>query len=65
MTFNHQVVLGSGLTTNFAAVRRAMDNGGSEPGETALIDATYAGIMLGESDVGRGLLIVFSDGVDT
>ena len=32
---------------------------------TALIDGTYAGIMVGESDAGRGLLIVFSDGVDT
>ena len=32
---------------------------------TALVDGTYAGIMVGESDAGRGLLIVFSDGVDT
>ena len=29
------------------------------------MDGTYAGIMVGESDVGRSLLIVFSDGVDT
>jgi VWFA-related protein len=34
-------------------------------GMTALVDGTYAGIMVGESDAGRGLLIVFSDGVDT
>ena len=34
-------------------------------GQTALVDGTYAGIMVGESDAGRGLLIVFSDGVDT
>jgi VWFA-related protein len=34
-------------------------------GLTALVDGTYAGIMVGESDAGRGLLIVFSDGVDT
>ena len=34
-------------------------------GDTALIDGTFAGMMVGESDVGRGLLIVFSDGVDT
>ena len=33
-------------------------------GQTALIDGTYSGIMVGESDAGRGLLIVFSDGVD-
>ena len=29
------------------------------------MDGIYAGIMVGESDVGRSLLIVFSDGVDT
>ena len=34
-------------------------------GDTALIDGTFAGMMVGESDVGRGLLIIFSDGVDT
>jgi Ca-activated chloride channel homolog len=64
VTFNHRVVLGSGLTKNFELVRRAMEKAGG-PGDTSLVDATYAGIMLGESDVGRGLLIIFSDGVDT
>src|SRR6185295_1540417 len=34
-------------------------------GDTALIDGTYAAITLGESDAGRALVIVFSDGVDT
>ena len=34
-------------------------------GETSVIDATYAAMTLGETDVGRDLLIVFSDGVDT
>jgi VWFA-related protein len=34
-------------------------------GNTALIDGSYAGMMIGESDVGRSLLIVFSDGLDT
>jgi VWFA-related protein len=32
---------------------------------TSLIDAAHAGMLLGESDAGRSLLIVFSDGVDT
>ena len=45
-------------------VRRALDDAGGA-GETALVDGTYAAIMLGESDAGRALLIVFSDGVDT
>jgi len=34
-------------------------------GDTGFNDATFAGMMIGESDVGRGLLIIFSDGVDT
>ena len=29
------------------------------------MDATFAGIVVGESDVGRSLLMVFSDGMDT
>jgi VWFA-related protein len=29
------------------------------------VDATFTGMLLGESDVGRALLIVFSDGLDT
>ena len=29
------------------------------------VDASYAGLLLGDSDVGRALLIVFSDGVHT
>ena len=32
---------------------------------TSLIDASHAGMVIGESDVGRSLLILFSDGVDT
>jgi VWFA-related protein len=47
-----------------ASVQAALaETGGS--GQTALIDGSYAGIMVGESDAGRALLIVFSDGVDT
>ncbi len=34
-------------------------------GRTSLIDATYAGMVVGESSIGRPLSIVFSDGVDT
>ena len=42
------------------ALARAQPAGG-----TALVDGTYAGMMLGESSVGRALLIVLSDGIDT
>lgn len=64
VTFSHIVALGSDLTKDLGAVRKAFDR--TRPsGETALIDASYAAITLGESDVGRALVIVFSDGVDT
>jgi VWFA-related protein len=45
-------------------VREALD--AVEPiGQTSLVDGTSAAIALSGSDVGRSLLIVFSDGVDT
>jgi len=64
LTFNHVVQLGAKLTKNIDAVRRALDGPGFSGG-TALIDATYTGITIGESDAGRSLLIIFSDGLDT
>jgi Ca-activated chloride channel homolog len=64
ITFSHVVTLDSSLTKDVARVGMAL--GLAEPaGDTALVDASYAGIMLGESDVGRALVIVFSDGLDT
>ena len=64
VTFSHIVRLGKDLTSQVAAVRTALDEA-APSGETALIDGTYSAIMLGQSDVGRSLVIVFSDGVDT
>ena len=64
VTFSHLVLLGSALTGDVGKVRDALDAVGSV-GETSLIDGTFASIMIGESDAGRALLIVFSDGVDT
>jgi Ca-activated chloride channel family protein len=64
VTFSEAVVRGSDLTTNFERVRAALKQAGGR-GNTALIDAVYTGMMVGESDVGRALLIVFSDGLDT
>jgi VWFA-related protein len=64
ITFSHVVSLGSDLTTDLGRVRTAIE--GLEPsGGTGLVDASFAGIMLGESDVGRSLVLVFSDGLDT
>jgi len=64
VSFSHVVQLGAGLTSDVASVQAALGDAQSS-GQTALVDGTYAGIMVGESDAGRALLIVFSDGVDT
>jgi VWFA-related protein len=64
ITFSHVVRVGSALTAALAPVRAAIESAESSGG-TALVDASFAGLLLGESDVGRSLMIVFSDGVDT
>jgi VWFA-related protein len=64
VTFSHAVQLDAPLTHDAAAVGEALGRVYGA-GMTALVDGAYAGIMVGESDAGRGLLIVFSDGVDT
>jgi VWFA-related protein len=64
VSFSHAVQLGAKLTADVASVRGAL-NSARGSGMTALVDGTYAGLMIGESDAGRALLIVFSDGVDT
>ena len=64
ITFSHALTLGAGLTSDVAVIRRALDN--TQPtGETSLIDGVYSAMMVGESDAGRALVIVFSDGLDT
>jgi Ca-activated chloride channel family protein len=64
ITFSHAVVLASDLSTDISRVQAALDDAAAF-GDTALVDAAYAGIVLGESDRARSLLIVFSDGLDT
>lgn len=64
VTFSHVLVQGSGLSSDFERVRAAL-NDARASGDTSLVDASYAGMLIGESDVGRSLLIIFSDGVDT
>ena len=64
VTASHVVAMGAPLTGDVGRLRRALDS--SEAiGNTSLIDASYAGMVLGESDVGRALLLVFSDGLDS
>jgi VWFA-related protein len=52
------------LTSDFDLVRAALRQ---PPGgdRTSLVDAAFAGLLLGGSEVGRSLMLVFSDGVDT
>ena len=64
VAFSHVVAPSVGLTEDLDRVRVALDQARGE-GLTSLIDAAHAGMLLGESDAGRSLLIVFSDGVDT
>jgi Ca-activated chloride channel homolog len=64
ITFSHVVRLRLPLTADRAAVRTALEASWAG-GETALVDAAAAAVILGESDVGRGLVVLFSDGVDT
>ena len=64
LMFNSALRRPAALTRDFQQVYASLDV--LEPqGLTALIDGTYAGLMLADADAGRDLLLVFSDGVDT
>jgi Ca-activated chloride channel family protein len=64
LTFSHVVRLRQELTGDIGRIRQALAD--VDPsGQTSLVDGTYGAIALAGSDVGRSLLIVFSDGVDT
>ncbi len=64
VTFGFAVTAAQRLTLDRKAVASALAQpaGG---GQTSLIDGCFTGLMLGASEVGRSLLLVFSDGVDT
>jgi VWFA-related protein len=64
ITFNRAVVLEVPLTADLAAVRQGLARAQSG-GDTSLIDAAMAAMLLGDSDASRTLVVVFSDGVDT
>ena len=64
ITFSHAVRRHADLVKDRAVIRSALTEV-VPSGGTALVDATLAGIITGESDVGRSLLIVFSDGIDS
>jgi VWFA-related protein len=64
VTFGFAVQPARELTEDWQAVGQALDDV-SGNGQTSLVDGCYAGLMLGASDLGRSLLLVFSDGLDT
>jgi VWFA-related protein len=64
VTFDRVVSLPCPLSANRSCIEDFL--GAATPaGETALVDGVFAGMMVGESEVGRSLLMVFSDGLDT
>lgn len=64
VTFDNVVTLRCALVSSRECTNDALA-GATPDGDTALIDGVFAGMMAGESDVGRSLLMVFSDGLDT
>lgn len=64
VTFNRIVVRQVPLTKAIGPVREALAEA-SPFGDTALIDASVGAMLVGDTDAGRTLIVVFSDGVDT
>lgn len=64
LAFCDEPTLEAPLTADRASVRRALA-ALKAGGGTALLDAMYSAIVLGESDVGRSVVVAFTDGADT
>jgi len=63
-TFSHAVTPGSGLTSDFGSVRRALR--AIEPlGQTSVMDGVYVALTSTLDQSGRFLLVVCTDGSDT
>ena len=61
--FNEDARRAAGLTGDLTALRYAIATA-KPSGDTAVVDASFAGLVVGESRPGRGLEIVFTDGQD-
>jgi VWFA-related protein len=61
--FNHAIAVGGALTGDRARLLTLL-NAVRPSGDTALVDATYVGMLVAESEAGRALVVVFSDGLD-
>jgi Ca-activated chloride channel homolog len=64
LSFNTAVVQRVPLTSDFGALRSAL-LATTADGDTSLIDAALAGMLLGDTEGGRTLVVIFSDGIDT
>jgi VWFA-related protein len=64
VTFDRVVTMRCAMSSNRWCAIDAL-TAAKPVGETALVDGVFAGMMVGESDAGRSLLMVFSDGLDT
>ena len=64
LTFSHVVTQAQPRTVDRELLNKALSSVNAW-GDTALIDATSAALSMTEEGAGRGLLVVFSDGVDT
>ncbi len=64
LTFARRIELHSALTADRARLRALVDRV-ETGGTTALFDAVFAALALRETDEGRTLLLLFSDGRDT
>lgn len=62
--FTDLVTIASDFTSDKTRLIDALKQPGGS-GDTALLDATHAALVLGEAQEGRPLVIVFSDGTDT
>lgn len=64
ITFNTSVTQRVPMTADRERVRLALSTVAGA-GDTSLIDASLAALLSGDTDAGRTLVVVFSDGVDT
>jgi Ca-activated chloride channel family protein len=64
ITFSHAIVVHGALTRDRSLLEAALSRVEPEGG-SAILDAVQSAIVLGESEAGRALVLVFSDGVDT
>ena len=64
VTFNRAVMHQVPLTRQLDLVRQALRRTEAW-GDTSLVEAVLGAMLLGDTDAGRTLVVVFSDGVDT